>query len=93
MSTMALPYGPLLQRLLRPLQHAFLPFNRWLMGPMLRSPAWPLVGSRDGQPGCRATKDLGEPPLVLAKARCGGATLLRERIARALGEVSSEASP
>jgi deazaflavin-dependent oxidoreductase (nitroreductase family) len=41
----ALPYGPILQRLLRPLQHAFLPFNRWLMGPMLRSPLWPFVGN------------------------------------------------
>lgn len=41
----ALPYGPVLRRILRPLQHAFLPFNRWLMGPMLRSPLWPLVGN------------------------------------------------
>ena len=43
--TAALPYGPFLDRLLRPLQHAFLPFNRWLMGPMLRSPLWPFVGN------------------------------------------------
>ena len=40
-----LPYGPILQRILRPLQRAFLPFNRLLMGPMLRSPAWPFVGN------------------------------------------------
>lgn len=45
MTTVALPYGPMLQRVLRPLQRAFLPFNRWLMAPMLRSPAWPFVGN------------------------------------------------
>lgn len=41
----SLPYGPVLQRILRPLQHAFRPFNRWLMAPMLRSPLWPFVGN------------------------------------------------
>lgn len=42
---LSLPYGPVMQRVLRPLQRAFLPFNRWLMGPMLRSPLWPFVGN------------------------------------------------
>jgi deazaflavin-dependent oxidoreductase (nitroreductase family) len=41
----ALPYGPLLSRILRPLQHGFLFLNRWLMAPMLRSPFGRFVGN------------------------------------------------
>ena len=40
-----LPYGPALTRILRPLQRAFVVVNRGLVGPMLRSPLWPLVGN------------------------------------------------
>jgi deazaflavin-dependent oxidoreductase (nitroreductase family) len=40
-----LPYGPLLSRLLRPMQRGFLFLNRWLMGPMLRSPLGRLMGN------------------------------------------------
>jgi deazaflavin-dependent oxidoreductase (nitroreductase family) len=40
-----LPYGPILTRLLRPVQRGFLFFNRWLMRPMLRSPFGRFVGN------------------------------------------------
>lgn len=40
-----LPYGPLLSRFLRPMQRGFLFLNRWLMGPMLRSPFGRFVGN------------------------------------------------
>jgi deazaflavin-dependent oxidoreductase (nitroreductase family) len=45
MTAARLPYGPILQRILRPLQRAFLPLNRWFVGPVLRSPAWRFVGN------------------------------------------------
>lgn len=45
MAAETLPYGPVLRRVLRPLQRLFLPFNRFVVGPMLRSPMWPLVGN------------------------------------------------
>jgi deazaflavin-dependent oxidoreductase (nitroreductase family) len=40
-----LPYGPLLSRLLRPMQRGFLYLNRWFMGPALRSPFGRLIGN------------------------------------------------
>jgi deazaflavin-dependent oxidoreductase (nitroreductase family) len=40
-----LPYGPLLSRFLRPMQHGFLYLNRWFMGPALRSPFGRLIGN------------------------------------------------
>lgn len=40
-----LPYGPLLSRLLRPMQRGFLYLNRWFMGPVLRSPFGRLIGN------------------------------------------------
>ena len=44
-ATAILPYGPILQRLLRPVQRGFLFVNRWLVRPMLRSPLGRLVGN------------------------------------------------
>lgn len=44
-SSTELPYGPLLRRLLRPLQRGFLFANRWVMGPALRSPFGRFVGN------------------------------------------------
>jgi deazaflavin-dependent oxidoreductase (nitroreductase family) len=41
----ALPYGPLLTTMLRPVQRGFLFFNRWVMGPALRSPFGRLIGN------------------------------------------------
>lgn len=40
-----LPYGPLLTRLLRPVQRGFLYLNRWVIGPVLRSPFGRLIGT------------------------------------------------
>lgn len=40
-----LPYGPILTRLLRPVQRGFLVVNRWLAGPLLRSPLGRFVGN------------------------------------------------
>lgn len=40
-----LPYGPLLSRVLRPVQRGFLIVNRWLLGPLLRSPFGRLIGN------------------------------------------------
>lgn len=40
-----LPYGPILTRLLRPLQRGFLVLNRWFMAPMLRAGLGWLVGT------------------------------------------------
>ena len=42
---MPLPYGPILTRILRPVQRGFLFVNRWFAGPMLRSPFGRFVGS------------------------------------------------
>ena len=44
-ATAALPYGPRLTRLLRPVQRGFLFVNRWIAGPMLRSPLGRFVGN------------------------------------------------
>jgi deazaflavin-dependent oxidoreductase (nitroreductase family) len=41
----ALPYGPVLRHVLRPVQRGFLVVNRWFVGPMLRSPLGRLVGN------------------------------------------------
>ena len=41
----ALPYGPLLTRILRPVQRGFLFVNRWFVRPALRSPFGRLVGN------------------------------------------------
>jgi deazaflavin-dependent oxidoreductase (nitroreductase family) len=40
-----LPYGPWMQRLLRPLQRGFLVLNRWVMAPALRAGLGPLIGN------------------------------------------------
>ena len=40
-----LPYGPILTRLLRPVQRGFLFANRWVAGPMLRSRFGRFVGN------------------------------------------------
>jgi deazaflavin-dependent oxidoreductase (nitroreductase family) len=41
----SLPYGPLLTRLLRPVQRGFLFVNRWFVRPALRSPFGRLIGN------------------------------------------------
>lgn len=43
--TATLPYGPILRRVLRPVQRGFLIVNRWLVRPMLRSPFGRFVGN------------------------------------------------
>ena len=43
--SVALPYGPLMTRLLRPLQRGFLVLNRWFMAPLLRAGFGWLVGN------------------------------------------------
>jgi deazaflavin-dependent oxidoreductase (nitroreductase family) len=40
-----LPYGPVLRRLLRPIQRGFLYLNRWLVRPVLRSPFGRFIGT------------------------------------------------
>lgn len=44
-TTAELPYGPVLSRLLRPVQRGFLFVNRWFVGPALRSPLGRFVGN------------------------------------------------
>jgi deazaflavin-dependent oxidoreductase (nitroreductase family) len=44
-ATPRLPYRPVLSRLLRPLQRGFLVVNRWVAGPMLRSPFGRFAGN------------------------------------------------
>ena len=43
--TAALPYAPIVARLLRPIQHGFLWLNRWFMAPALRSGLGPIIGN------------------------------------------------
>lgn len=40
-----LPYGPLMRRIIRPLQHGFLVLNRWFMAPAIRAGLGPLLGN------------------------------------------------
>ena len=40
-----LPYGPLMRRIIRPLQHGFLVLNRWFMIPAIRAGLGPLIGN------------------------------------------------
>lgn len=40
-----LPYGPVLRRLLRPVQRGFLYLNRWFVRPVLRSPFGRFIGT------------------------------------------------
>ncbi|NJD29449.1 MAG: nitroreductase family deazaflavin-dependent oxidoreductase, partial [Chloroflexi bacterium] len=40
-----LPYGPIMRRLIRPLQRGFLVLNRWFMGPAIRAGLGPLIGN------------------------------------------------
>ncbi len=40
-----LPYGPLMRRIIRPLQHGFLVLNRWFMVPAIRAGFAPLIGN------------------------------------------------
>ncbi|MBI2782272.1 MAG: nitroreductase family deazaflavin-dependent oxidoreductase [Chloroflexi bacterium] len=44
-ATAPLPYGPILRRVLRPVQRGFLVVNGWFVRPMLRSPLGRLVGN------------------------------------------------
>lgn len=40
-----LPYGPVMRRLVRPLQRGFLVLNRWFMVPAIRAGLGPLIGN------------------------------------------------
>ena len=65
-STPVLPYGPVLRRLLRPIQRGFLYLNRWLVGPALRSPFGRLIGT------------VATPQLLLLRTRGRRSGLVRE---------------
>lgn len=63
---MPLPYGPILRRLLRPMQLGFLYLNRWVMRPVLRSPFGRFIGTGI------------TPQLVLLRTRGRRTGLVRE---------------